>query len=130
MRRWAVLSAACLGLAGCTQQDTDTLARLGRKVVDRSQGAAETVRSQVEGDLKGLPRGAPAGREPDLKDKVEARLRNDALLADARIEVHVTGAEVELRGIVKSDIQRRRASDLVETTAGVQVVNDALKVEE
>jgi hypothetical protein len=129
-RRCALLAVACLALAGCTQQDTEALARIGRKVVDRSQGAADTIRGQVEGDLKGLPHSGPGGREPGLKDRVEARLRFDALLADAKIEVNVSGAEVELKGTVKTDAQRRRASDLVETTAGVQVVNDALKVEE
>ncbi len=125
-----VTIAGCLAFAGCTQQDTDTLARMSRKVVDRSQHAAETIRAQVEGDLKGMPHGESAANEPDLKQKVEARLRYDSLLADAKIEVQVTGTEVELHGTVKSDAQRRRASDLVETTAGVQVVNDALKVEE
>lgn len=129
LRRFAGLIVASLALAGCTHQDTDTLARISRKVVDRSQHAAESIRTQVEGDLKGIPHGE-AAKEPGLKEKVEARLRYDAALADAKIEVQVSGAEVELRGTVKSDAQRRRASDLVETTAGVQVVNDALKVEE
>ncbi len=127
---WVIAIVASTALAGCTQQDTDTLARMSHKVADRSQRAVETIRSQVEGDLKHIPHGETAATEPDLKQKVEARLRYDALLADAKIEVQVTGAEVELRGTVKSDAQRRRASDLVETTTGVQVVNDALKVEE
>src|SRR5689334_2429780 len=118
---WLSCSVACLALAGCTQADTDTLARMSRKVVDRSNRAAETIRAQVEDDLKHLPHGESASKEAGLKERVEARLRFDALLADAKIEVHVTAAEVELRGTVKSDAQRRRASDLVETTAGVQV---------
>jgi hypothetical protein len=129
--RWMIGgTAACLVLAGCTQQDTDTLARMSRKFIDRSQRAADSIRVQVEGDLRHIPHGEAMSKEPGLKEKVEARLRFDAPLADAKIEVSVTGAEVELRGTVKSDAQRRRASDLVETTAGVQVVNDALKVEE
>jgi osmotically-inducible protein OsmY len=44
--------------------------------------------------------------------------------------VEVSGGEVELKGTVKHEAQRRRAADLVETTAGVQAVNDGLKVEE
>ena len=57
------------------------------------------------------------------------RLR-DALLADTKIEVQVSGAEVELKGTVKNDAQRRRASELTDTTAGVETVRDALRVEE
>jgi len=115
---------ACAALAGCTAQDTECLARIGRKLAERSNGAADTVREQVDGDLKALPRGA------GLKEKIEARLRWDAMLADVVIEVHVNGNEVELKGTVKNEAQRRRAGDVAETTIGVQAVNDSLKVEE
>jgi osmotically-inducible protein OsmY len=118
-------------LAGCTQQDTECLARMGRKFLDRSQAAADSLRGQVEGDLKGVPR-PPVTLGPDasLKEKVEARLRFDALLADAKIEVQVTGSSVELKGTVKNEAQRRQAGDIVSTTVGVKTVDDALKVEE
>jgi BON domain len=130
LRHSALLAAACLALAGCTQQDTDCLARIGRKFADRSQDTADSVRARLDGDLKALPHTPAPGNEPGIKEKLEARLRWDALLGDAKIEVHVTGAEVELKGTVKNDAQRRRAGDLAETTAGVQTVNDALTVEE
>ena len=120
----------CVLFAGCTQQDTDCLARIGRKLADRSQGAAGTIRNHVEGDLKVLPHVAMPTKDSGLKEKIEARLRWDALLADVKIDVQVTGAEVELKGTVKNEAQRRRAGDLAETTAGVQAVNDSLKVEE
>ena len=116
------LASVCLLLAGCTQQDTDCLARIGRNLMDRSHKAAGSIQEQVD-----LPH-APVGG--GLKEKVEARLRWDALLADAKFEVAVNGAEVDLKGIVKSDAQRRRATEIVETTLGVQAVNDGLKVEE
>ena len=64
------------------------------------------------------------------KAQYEYRLRWDSLLADVRIEVQTTGAEVELKGTVKNEAQRRRAGDIAETTAGVLAVNDSLKVEE
>jgi osmotically-inducible protein OsmY len=128
VRRLALTCAACAGLAGCTQQDTECLARIGRKVLDRTQGAADTVRAHLGGDH--VPNPATALNEHGLKEKVETRLRWDALLTDAKIEVHVSGNEVELQGMVKNDAQRRRAGDLAETTAGVQAVNDSLKVEE
>jgi hypothetical protein len=123
--RWSALaSIACLAFTGCTAQDTECLARIGRKLAERSHGAADTVREHVDGDLKALPRGA------GLKEKIEARLRWDAMLADVTIDVHVNGNEVELKGTVKNEAQRRRAADVAETTIGVQAVNDSLKVEE
>jgi osmotically-inducible protein OsmY len=123
--RWSALAfSACLALAGCTAQDTECLARIGRKLAERSHGAADTVREQVDGDLKALPHAA------GLKEKIEARLRWDAMLADVVIEVRVNGNEVELKGTVKNEAQRRRAGDVAETTIGVQAVNDSLKVEE
>jgi osmotically-inducible protein OsmY len=122
--RSALVAAACVVFAGCTAQDTECLARIGRKIAERSSGAADTVREQVDGDLKALPRGA------GLKEKIEARLRWDAMLSDVTIEVHVTGNEVELKGTVKNESQRRRAGDVAETTIGVQAVNDSLKVED
>ena len=122
--RVALVAGACIVVAGCTAQDTECLARIGRKIAERSSGAADTVREQVDGDLKALPRGA------GLKEKIEARLRWDAMLADVTIEVRVNGNEVELKGTVKNDAQRRRAGDVAETTIGVQAVNDSLKVDE
>jgi osmotically-inducible protein OsmY len=124
-----LLPVACLVLAGCTQQDTDCLGRIGRKLADRSQSAVGSIHKQVEGDLKALPR-VPGGKDASLKEKVETRIRWDALLSDAKIDVSVTGTEVDLKGTVKNDAQRRRAADIAETTAGVQAVNDGLKVEE
>jgi osmotically-inducible protein OsmY len=129
-RRLMLPAAACLVLAGCTQQDTETLARIGRKFVDRSHGAADSICRHVEGDLKGLPRPGSATKECCLKEKIEARLRWDALLKDVKVEVQVNGGEVDLKGTVKNEAQRRRTADLVETTCGVQAVNDGLKVEE
>jgi hypothetical protein len=117
------LPAACLALAGCTQQDTESLARIGRKFGQRSQGTIASVRGQVDGDLRVL-------NEPGLKEKIDSRLRWDALLSDVKIEVQVTGGEVDLTGTVKNDAQRRRAAEIAESTAGVQAVNDRLKVEE
>ncbi len=131
LRRSMLFLAACAAAAGCTQQDTECLARIGSKFLDRSHGAMDKIRAHVEGDLKVGPHTvvAPA-KEMGLKEKIETRIRWDALLADTKIDVQVSGTEVELKGIVRNDAQRRRAGDLAETTAGVQAVNDALTVEE
>ena len=45
----ALAALACAGLAGCTAQDTECLARIGRKLVERSHGAADTVRTVADG---------------------------------------------------------------------------------
>lgn len=129
--RWsALLLAVSATFAGCTAQDTECLARIGRKLADRSHGAADSIRGQVDGDLKAMPLGGALPKDNVLRERIAARLRWDALLADARIDVQVTGQEVDLKGTVKNDAQRRRAADIAETTAGVQAVNEALQVEE
>ncbi len=122
------LCAAVLALAGCTQQDSECLGRIGRSLVERARGAAGALGERVGTDLKAVP--LVAGKEPGLKEKIEARMRWDALLSEVKIEVQVNGSEVELKGTVKNEAQRRRAGDLAESTAGVQAVNDSLKVEE
>ena len=129
-RRSTGATAVLLVLTGCTHQDTESLGRVARTFSDRARATSEVVRMQVDGDLKALPRPAAAPAEASLKDKIETRMRWDALLADAKVEVVVTGADVELRGTVSTDAQRRRAGDIAESTVGVQTVNDALKVEE
>jgi hypothetical protein len=123
MRRFRLLPILFLLLAGCTQHDTEALARIGRRFVENTHKAAGSIQEQV--DLPRMPVVAVG-----LKEKVETRLRWDALLMDAKVEVAVNGAEVDLKGTVKSDAQRRRAAEIAETTVGVQAVNDALKVEE
>jgi osmotically-inducible protein OsmY len=128
--RSVLLGAGCIALTGCSQQDSDTLARIGRKLVDRSQATAGTIRMRVDADLQGLPQGALTGNDLGLKEKVEVRLRTDTLLMGLRLDVKVTGDEVEIKGTVKNETQRHRATDLAETTAGVQAVNDLMKVEE
>jgi BON domain len=126
----AVLLSASVALTGCTAQDTECLARIGRKFADRSHGAVDSIRDQVDGDLKALPLAGPLPKDNVLRERIAARLRWDALLADVRIDVQVIDHEVELKGTVKNDAQRRRAADIAETTAGVQAVNEALRVEE
>src|SRR5258708_7329495 len=126
----AIVALAGVALTGCTAQDTECLARIGRKLADRSHGAADSIRDHVDGDLKALPLGGPLPKDNALRERIAARLRWDALLADVRIDVQVVGQEVDLKGTVKNDAQRRRAADIAETTTGVQVVNEALRIEE
>ena len=121
-RRWLLAAGLALGLAGCNRQDTDTLARLGRKLLDRTHGATQEMRDKL--DLPG-----PA-RELTLADRVQARLRWDRALADTAIEVTGHDQEVALTGSVRTPDQRARAVELAETTAGVEKLTDTLTVRE
>ena len=109
-----------VALAGCGRQDTDCLSRVGRKLLDRTQCATHGLRGKL--DL-GLPAGG-------LQERVQQRLRADRALAETAIEVTAQGAEVELKGTVKTRDQRMRAVDLAETTVGVEKLSDVLQVSE
>jgi len=43
-----VVRRMALGLAGCNRQDTDCLARLGRKLLDRTQEATQEIRDRLD----------------------------------------------------------------------------------
>ena len=115
---WSVILVL---VAGCNRQDTDSLARIGRKIVDRSE---ETTRGLREKIHQGLPE-----MNASLQDRVQRRLRWDRALEGTAMEVKASGEEVEIKGTVKTPEQRRRAVDLVENTVGVERVLDSLKVE-
>ena len=115
---WTALPV--LILAGCTSQDTDALARIGRKIAERSQEATAGLREKIS---TGLP------EMGSLHHRVQRRLHWDKALEGAKIDLHVQGVEVELRGTIKSLDQRRRAVDLVENTQGVERILDNLRLE-
>ncbi len=106
-------------VSGCKRQDTESLGRIGRKVLDRAHVATAGFQEKLSG-LKG---------NLGLHERVSHRLRWDKALAELTVEVNGTGAEVELKGIVKTADQKRRAVELAETTAGVERVSDSLQVQ-
>lgn len=111
--------AMCIG---CNQQDTECLSRIGRKLAAHAKSGAGDVGSKV--NLR-LPRG-----EPSLQEKIQDRLRYENTLTEIAFEVSVKEKEVELKGTVKSPLQRQRAIELAETVAGVDKVVDSLKIAE
>lgn len=116
------LSGAAL-VAGCSGDDADRLARVGRKVVAR----LETLTDNADGKLtKGLQALRGEWEEAPVEGRVAARLRWDRDLATLRIEVSSEGGVVTLRGTVPDLAQRRRAVELAESTTGVRQVVDAL----
>ena len=57
------------------------------------------------------------------------RLRSDKALQATKIEVTLrAGGEVELKGSLASDEQKRRALELADSTQGVEKVTDSLLV--
>ena len=123
-RHWLVLVVRFA--AGCSRQDSDRLARVGRKTVDR----AEALIGRLVGNLTGGSQGPHGISDPGLEVRVSGRLRTDKSLADTPIVVEVKGTVVELKGSVRDLAQRRRAVDLAASTVGVEKVNDLLQTPE
>lgn len=124
MFRYICLIGLALFAAGCNRQDTECLARIGRKIAVHAKNSAGDVGAKL--DLSSLG----GKREPTLQEKIQDRLRFENTLTEITFEVHVKDKEVELKGEVKNALQRQRAIELTETLAGVERVTDAIKVRE
>jgi osmotically-inducible protein OsmY len=105
--------------AGCNRQDTEALARIGKKIAARAEIVTGEVRTRAANSWLG-------DTDLSLESRVAARLRWDKQLLDAPVEVHASGTVVELRGKVHDLQQHRRVVMLVESTTGVEEVKDDL----
>jgi osmotically-inducible protein OsmY len=124
--RLAVLTlTVALSALGCGQQDVDRLARVGRKSAEVFQQATGNTSSEIGQGWQAVRANLD---ELDLAGRVAARLRWDKSLADARVDVAVTGTAVELKGTIANEDQRARAVLLAQGTAGVQTVTESLRV--
>jgi osmotically-inducible protein OsmY len=120
-----VVSLLGLGfLTGCNHNDTEGLARIGRKLAAKAKARADDMGSKLD-----LPR-IGVRRDPSLQEKVQDRLRWEKSLADIAFEVNVKDKEVELKGAVNNHLQRQRAIDLAESVVGVEKVNGLIQVRE
>jgi len=117
-----LLALLVLSIAGCSQQDTDGLRRIGRKALDRTMAAASPLREKFDHTLKGI---GTAG----VKERVQQRLQWDKGLAETSIVATATDNVVHLKGSLKNADQRRRAIELAESTTGVERVTDEMQVE-
>ena len=111
-----------LVLVGCNRPDTDALSRIGRKMAAHAKSNADDLGTKL--DL----RWTGSKKEPSLQEKVQDRLRFENTLTEVSFEVFVTDKEVELKGTVKTDLQRQRAIELAETVAGVDKVTNSLQL--
>jgi osmotically-inducible protein OsmY len=108
----------CLALvAGCSREDGQRLARVGRVVGEKVRDAAPA--KTPFGEIK--PDATPAGR-------VRTRLRTDAALAELPIQVVEEPDGLHLRGRVAKKEQSDRAGWLARETVGVTVVVNELVV--
>jgi osmotically-inducible protein OsmY len=120
MKTLLLVVALALVAAGCNRQDSQRLARVGKKIVERAEQMAGGTQERLVGGLPNVQEGT------GLAARVASRLRWDVGVADAEITVHVEGDVVELRGSADSLRQRRRAVELAETTVGVGRVDDQI----
>jgi hypothetical protein len=124
--RFFILSTSVLALplasAGCNRQDADCLGRIGRKVAVHTKNSAGDLGTKLDFSW-------PASKkEPTLQEKVQDRLRYENTLTDVTLEVTVKEKEVELKGTVKTALQRETAVNLADTVAGVSKVVDSITV--
>jgi hypothetical protein len=152
-RMWQIGSRALMLFAvsgfavlvcGCGADDTDRLARIGRKTMARCDTMTVSLRGKVSAGLEAvrssLPQVNPAQIRQDpppftppaavattpVDARVLWRIRWDKSLAGADIQVESpSSGVVQLRGIVNDLTRQRHAVELAETTEGVdRVVND------
>ncbi len=119
--RFGWFAAVVVFVAGCNRQDTECLSRIGRKLAAHAKAGTGEIGAKI--DLSWASK-----REPSLQDKVHDRLRFENTLTDVAFEVRVNGKEIELKGNVKTALQRQRAIELAETVAGVEKVNADITV--
>ena len=115
-------------LVGCTQQDRDSLSKVGRKLVDHIEEAAGTSADPLASGIQAV-RGSAASSH--LDSRVVLRLRWEKELDGCTIRVRVLApATVQLEGTIREESQRGKAVEVAKATSGVEAVEDKLKVKE
>ena len=124
---WLVAFFAVV-VVGCSDQDTERLARVGQKVAGKIHGMAGGADTKLAIGLQAM---RANWSDASLENRVSARLRWEKQLAEVRVEVKSAGnGVIELKGTVANLQQRRRAVELAEMTEGVERVVDALEFRE
>jgi len=125
MRSLLLLSLVLI--AGCAESDAEKVRRVGEKTYDR----AATLAVQTWDELgRTLLDAAPKTEAvPDVKARVEYRLKWDRELAEVKIDVVMDAEDVVLVGKLKSESLKERALRLASDTVGVIKVKDELLLE-
>jgi hypothetical protein len=125
-KRWPLLVLAATVLAGgCSRQDTDRLAKIGRILSSRAEKAMDALKEDLTEEWNAIEK--QQGNNQALHRVIE-RLQATKDLADAQIEVTARGEVIELKGQVKDLVQKRRAVQMAESTPGVTKVEDYLRM--
>jgi osmotically-inducible protein OsmY len=119
---WTILA---MSTSGCSQDDTQRLARIGRKVAARAQAMSASTGDRLHTGWQSFRANLD---DSGLDARVATRLRWDKSLADTPIQVEVRGGIVILRGSVAALEQRQRAVALAKSTVGVEDVEDNLEM--
>ena len=122
-KRGAILAA--LALAGCSNEDTEGLARVARlsaaKVEEMTGGAPNKVAASFESMRANW-------NELALDARVSLRLRWEKDLQSTTIQVEARNGIVEVKGKVADILQRQRAIQVAQSTTGVVEVIDSLEI--
>lgn len=120
---WIWLTVGLLAMAaGCQGEDADKLAKVGRTLRGKLQGAGG---GKLSTELQAVRANLDAST---LDARIAARIRWDKTLQDSKIDVRMNGTEVELHGTVADASQRQRALDLARATAGATTVTDKMEI--
>ena len=120
--RWLWAALALLA-CGCGGEDVDRLGRICGKAAGKFQDMTGGPHGKLADGWQAVC-GALGDTTPEAR--VAVRLRWDKQLAGADIQVQAAGpGAVRLQGTVADAAQQQRATELAESTQGVeQVVND------
>ncbi len=122
--RYVVISVGMVSFlscgTGCSRQDSECLARIGRKLLTKTHDFTADLRDKADQGWRDL-RG-----EPSLLERVEERLRWDKHLTGTDLQVSVQQKEVFLKGQAANEHAKKHAVDLAETTLGVERVHDEI----
>jgi osmotically-inducible protein OsmY len=139
MPRWTVLAAAlalALGLAGCNKTEEPTAGQRVDEAIGKTERAAQEVKQKAEtaaSEVSDATRRAAAGAAALVDDatitaKVKAGLAQDMDLGALKIDVDTSAGVVTLKGEVKSEQARERASQIAQAVSGVSSVENKLTV--
>jgi osmotically-inducible protein OsmY len=120
-KRWIWL--ALLGLmCGCSREDADRIGLIGQKAAGKLEGLSGGPRGKMSCGLQAL---RASLSDATLDSRVCVRLRWDKLISDANIHVRLVSAGViQLEGTA-TEVMRRRAVEIAESTKGVEQVVEA-----
>jgi len=116
-----VLCIVCGTLAYSKPGDAAILTKVG-SIASRKVEAALPESSKVAGPVNAL-------RNKDFlstSDRVQVRIRTDKSMEGANVLVIADGGDIKLRGDVKNPLQRIRALELAQSTAGVDKVTNEI----